>query len=120
MTYGQAYLKGWKKGLDFSGTASRLEFWSFFLINEAIAALPLVVWILATLYDYQFGVFIFFSLPLSLLLQLLIVIPLLAVGCRRMHDIGHSGWWFVLSILIPWFWVVALWLCCLKSASSAR
>ena len=47
MTYGQAYLLGWKKGFNFSGMASRLEFWSFFLINLAIVALPLAGWLLA-------------------------------------------------------------------------
>lgn len=41
MTNGQAYFNGWKKGLDFSGVASRQEFWSFLLINLLILALPL-------------------------------------------------------------------------------
>ena len=43
-------------------------------------------------------------------------IPLLAVGCRRMHDIGRSGIWFVLGVIIPWFAVISLALCCLRSA----
>ncbi|VYT70070.1 DUF805 domain-containing protein [Metakosakonia massiliensis] len=120
MTYGQAYLLGWKKGFNFSGMASRLEFWSFFLINLAIVALPLAVWLLAMQYDYQFGVFIFFALPLSVILLLIMIVPVLAVGCRRMHDIGRSGWWFALCLFIPWFLIVALWLCCLKPASSSR
>lgn len=120
MTYGQAYLLGWKKGFNFNGMASRLEFWSFFLINLAIVALPLAVWLLAMQYDYQFGVFIFFALPLSVILLLIMIVPVLAVGCRRMHDIGRSGWWFALCLFIPWFLIVALWLCCLKPASSSR
>lgn len=120
MTYGQAYLLGWKKGFNFSGMASRLEFWSFFLINLAIVALPLAVWLLAMQYDYQFGVFIFFALPFSVILMLIMIVPVLAVGCRRMHDIGRSGWWFALCLFIPWFLIVALWLCCLKPVSSSR
>ena len=120
MIYGQAYLLGWKKGFNFSGMASRLEFWSFFLINLAIVALPLAVWLLAMQYDYQFGVFIFFALPLSVILLLIMIVPVLAVGCRRMHDIGRSGWWFALCLFIPWFLIVALWLCCLKPVSSSR
>ena len=47
MTNGQAYFNGWKKGLDFSGVASRQEFWSFLLINLLILALPLATWFLA-------------------------------------------------------------------------
>ena len=98
MTNGQAYFNGWKKGLDFSGVASRQEFWSFLLINLLILALPLATWFLAMQHNS----------------------PLLAVGCRRMHDIGRSGWWFALCLIIPWFLIVALWLCCLKPAASSR
>ncbi len=31
MTYGQAYLSGWKEPFNFSGRASRQQFWTFFL-----------------------------------------------------------------------------------------
>lgn len=40
MTYGQAYLSGWKEPFNFSGRASRQQFWTFFLINVLIAAAP--------------------------------------------------------------------------------
>ena len=120
MTNGQAYFNGWKKGLDFSGVASRQEFWSFLIINLLILALPLATWFLAMQHNSQYGVFIFFAAPLSGLLSLPMIVPLLAVGCRRMHDIGRSGWWFALCLIIPWFLIVALWLCCLKPAASSR
>ncbi|CAE6394674.1 hypothetical protein AI2597V5_4327 [Klebsiella pneumoniae] len=29
MTYGQAYLSGWKETFNFSGRASRRQFWTF-------------------------------------------------------------------------------------------
>ncbi len=29
MTYGQAYLSGWKETFNFSGRASRQQFWTF-------------------------------------------------------------------------------------------
>jgi uncharacterized membrane protein YhaH (DUF805 family) len=48
MTYGQAYLSGWKETFNFSGRASRQQFWTFFLINVLIAAAPLAAWCLAT------------------------------------------------------------------------
>ncbi|CAH4952677.1 hypothetical protein AI2820V1_4098 [Klebsiella pneumoniae] len=37
MTYGQAYLSGWKETFNFSGRASRRQFWTFFLTNVLIA-----------------------------------------------------------------------------------
>ncbi len=116
MTYGQAYLSGWKETFNFSGRASRQQFWTFFLINLLIASAPLAVWCLATRLDPRYGILSFVVIPFAALWLLLMAIPLLAVGCRRMHDIGRSGIWFVLGVIIPWFAVISLALCCLRSA----
>ena len=110
MTYGQAYLSGWKETFNFSGRASRRQFWTFFLINVLIATAPL-----ATLVDPHYGILSFVVIPFAALWLLLMAIPLLAVGCRRMHDIGRSGIWFVLGIIIPLFAIISLALCCLRS-----
>ncbi|SSI95437.1 Inner membrane protein yhaI [Klebsiella pneumoniae] len=91
MTYGQAYLSGWKETFNFSGRASRRQFWTFFLINVLIAAAPVAAWSLATLVDPHYGILSFVVIPFAALWLLLMAIPLLAVGCRRMHDIGRSG-----------------------------
>lgn len=56
MTYGQAYLSGWKETFNFSGRASRQQFWTFFLINVLIAAAPVAAWSLATLVDPHYGI----------------------------------------------------------------
>lgn len=113
MTYGQAYLSGWKETFNFSGRASRQQFWTFFLI---IASAPLAVWWLATSFNPQYGILSFIVIPFAALWLLLMTLPLLAIGCRRMHDIGRSGLWFVLGVIIPWFAVISLALCCLRSA----
>ena len=91
MTYGQAYLSGWKETFNFSGRASRQQFWTFFLINVLIAAAPVAAWSLATLVDPHYGILSFVVIPFAALWLLLMALPLLAVGCRRMHDIGRSG-----------------------------
>ena len=116
MTYGQAYLSGWKETFNFSGRASRQQFRTFFLINVLIAAAPVAAWSLATLVDPQYGILSFVVIPFAALWLLLMALPLLAVGCRRMHDIGRSGIWFVLGVIIPWFAIISLPLCCLRSA----
>ena len=49
--------------------------------------------------------------PFSGLYLLAILIPAIAVSVRRLHDIGKSGWWFLLIfvpligaiVLIIWF-----------------
>lgn len=91
MTYGQAYLSGWKETFNFSGRASRRQFWTFFLINVLIAAAPVAAWSLATLVDPHYGLLSFVVISFAALWLLLMALPLLAVGCRRMHDIGRSG-----------------------------
>ena len=48
--------------------------------------------------------------PIYLIFNILILIPSLAVGARRLHDIGRSGWWQLIYftiigiiLLIVWF-----------------
>ena len=44
------------------------------------------------------------------LLNLALLIPSLAVGARRLHDIGRSGWWQLLMLtvigvlVLIWWW----------------
>jgi uncharacterized membrane protein YhaH (DUF805 family) len=38
---------------------------------------------------------------LETLVGLAITIPSIAVGVRRLHDIGRSGWWYLLLIIAP-------------------
>ena len=76
----------YKKFFDFSGRASKSEYWWFQLYNAIIYVLSFV-----------------FQGDLVLLLSILIIvnlIPVYAVGVRRIHDSDKSGW-FVLLSLIP-------------------
>ena len=76
----------YKKFFDFSGRASKSEYWWFQLYNAIIYVLIFV-----------------FQGDLVLLLSILIIvnlIPVYAVGVRRIHDSDKSGW-FVLISLIP-------------------
>ena len=36
---------------------------------------------------------------LATIYQLGVLVPTVAVGVRRMHDTGHSGWWLLLPIV---------------------
>lgn len=84
------YVKCWHQFADFKTRARRSEFWSFWLINIVIGwILP---WISTTL-NYIYG--------------LVILIPSLAVGARRLHDTGRSGWWLLIG-LIPLVGIIVL------------
>ena len=79
---------------NFNGRARRREYWMFFLLNIIIS------------YGLLFGLgFISPKLIIiSSLYSLAVLIPGFAVGVRRMHDIGKSGWF----ILIPIYNIVLL------------
>ena len=69
-----------KKYADFSGRASREEFWLFFafvIIANAVAGL--------------IGVLLGMSGLLPGLVGLLLLIPQIAVAVRRLHDLGKTG-----------------------------
>ncbi len=76
------YLGPLKKYAEFSGRASRKEYWLFALWN-----LP-IVFVLALI-----------ASPLYVLYVLGILLPALAVGVRRLHDTNRSAWWLLLSIV---------------------
>ena len=77
---------------NFNGRAGRPEFWWFMLACFIVA----------------FVLGLFNMNMLALLFNLAVLIPSLAVGARRLHDIGKSGW-FQLLVLIPVIgWLVLL------------
>ena len=96
------YIKCWKHCADFSSRASRAEFWSFFLTN-LICSVVLSAIAYGLLYDYEF-----FS-KLALCYSFAALVPGVAVCVRRLHDVGRSGWLF-LMILIPVVGLVFLFL----------
>ena len=89
---------------NFKGRARRKEYWGFVLFNFIITiALSIFVGVankaetLATALYYLYG--------------LGILIPSLAVLIRRLHDIGKSGWWWLLVFTIVGVVPVLIWLC---------
>lgn len=94
------YAAVFKKYAVFSGRARRAEYWYFYLVNVIIW---FVLGVLSSTVSNVFGM-------VSNLYVLVVFIPGLAVNIRRLHDIGKSGWMFLI-ILIPiigWIWLLVL------------
>ena len=92
------------KYATFSGRASRSEYWFFYLFT-IIASI--VTWVIDTM---LLGYSAENTGAISLIFQIIIILPSIAVGARRLHDIGKSGWWQLLILtligiilLIVWF-----------------
>ncbi len=91
---------------NFSGRARRKEYWMFVLINTVIS------FVIGFIGGFIGGVL---DMPvigsvLSLIYTLALLVPSLAVGVRRLHDIGKSGWWLFISFIpvIGWIWIIVL------------
>ncbi len=88
------------KYATFKGRASRSEFWWFYLFTVLLTWGAAIVDTITMFGDANIMsaiVFLFFTLPL------------IAAGTRRLHDIGKSGWWQLLTftligILLLLFW----------------
>ena len=88
------YIKVIKSYSDFNGRARRKEYWMFTLWNFIFA-------LLAVLLDYSFG--IVYPLvgygPLYIAYALFVLVPGIAVAVRRLHDIGKSGWMYLVAFI---------------------
>ena len=93
-----AIIDGFKRWNDYSGRTSRPQFWWFYLFCFIApllsAALSLIFTLIFSLLKLE--ILSRFSLIFALL-YIFIAPVFLAVGVRRMHDVGKSGWF----VLVP-------------------
>lgn len=95
----QYYLANWKKFATFTGRARRSEYWWFQLINMAIYFL-LAMLGTALLVGGGETIGVMGAIPMIIAYVFLfaVLIPTLASGVRRMHDVGKSGWYLLIPI----------------------
>ena len=82
----------WK---NFSGRACRSEFWYFCLSVFLISFLLALVEVVSGIFNEEIG----YGL-LSLLFQIIVIIPSISVTSRRLQDRGISGWWQLSYLII--------------------
>ena len=85
-----------KKYAEFKGRARRKEYWLFILLYS-------ICYFIAFLIDVVSGALIIFTTIVALGL----LIPLISVAVRRLHDTDRSGWWFLLGF-VPFANIVLL------------
>tara|TARA_B100000809_G_C15120418_1_gene524062 strand:- start:19 stop:429 length:411 start_codon:yes stop_codon:yes gene_type:complete len=90
---------------NFNGRARRQEYWMFYLFNIIfIIGIALLSGVLANLFDTP----VFMGLYMIYILG--VFIPSLAVAVRRLHDIGKSGWFYLIGLIpfIGGIWLIVL------------
>jgi uncharacterized membrane protein YhaH (DUF805 family) len=93
-----------QKYAGFAGRARRSEYWFFFLFTVIVGAIGGV---LDAILGFRGGLYGGTG-PVQGILQLALLVPSLAVGARRLHDTGRSGWWQLLGLIPIIGWIVLL------------
>lgn len=88
------YLKVLRQYADFDGRARRMEYWMFTLINFLIS-MVLYLPALYLMMDSENPAF----LSIYMIYSLALLVPSIAVMVRRLHDVGKSGWYVLISFI---------------------
>ena len=86
VSFGEAISRGFSNYFTFSGRATRAENWWWALFAALFGLIPFA--------------------------GLVTLIPSLALGARRLHDINRTGWWLLLLFVPVIGWIVLIvWAC---------
>lgn len=99
------YLQVWRKAFDFKGRARRKEFWMFVLFNILVSiGIQILDSIFGTKYKFtdaydELGLGDAMKVGIiGTIYSLAILIPSLAVGFRRLHDINKPGYLYLILL----------------------
>ena len=100
MNFTQSIEVCFKKFSVFDGRARKSEFWWFQLFC-------IIAQIVGAVLDHLFG----YSETgaFEWVAYIIILLPSLAVGARRLHDTGRSGWWQLLYFTIIGIIILIVW-----------
>lgn len=109
MNFGQAIATGFGNYVKFSGRACRSEYWYWTLFMMIVGAVSYYVDV--NIFEVDFSEEDAVG-PMQAVTSLILFLPSLGVAIRRLHDIGRSGWWFLI-VAVPLVGVIVLilWAC---------
>ena len=93
----------WQRAFNFTGRSRRKEYWAATLFNSIFIFI-----FLASIFieDHSISKILYF---LYVIFILIIAIPNLSLCIRRLHDVGKSGWFYLIGFIpIINLWPVAL------------
>ena len=94
------FLDAMRKYAEFTGRATRQQYWMFVLIYIVIyIALAVVDAVLQSILGFGFLVAIF---------SLVLLVPSISACARRLHDTGRTGWWQLIGLLPIIGWIVLI------------
>ncbi|QDZ10096.1 DUF805 domain-containing protein [Devosia ginsengisoli] len=104
----RSYFDGMLRYFEISGRSTRMQYWMFFTIQFVLTVMAVII-------DYQLGGFKNLKNPqptATMFVSIVHFIPGITVAVRRLHDIGRSGFWYLLYF-VPFagLWLL-YWACC--------
>ena len=104
MNFPQAISSGFRNYATFAGRANRSEYW-YWVLFTVIGGIVTVTLDQAMFSENDF------STPLNSIFNLICFLPSVGVGVRRLHDIGKTGWWWLIAFTIIGLVVLIVWAC---------
>ncbi len=110
-TFVGALKDGFTRYVDFGTRSTRPQFW-WWALWSVIFSLG------AAIVDTGLGAGE--NGPVGLLVSLVTFLPSIAVAVRRLHDIGRTGWWFLLVFVPVIGWIVLIVFYCMATQNAAN
>lgn len=107
MSFGSAIMKGVKNYARLHGRASRSEFWWWLLFSLLVAVAASLADGLLGLSDSNPSA----EGPIAAVASLILILPSISVAVRRLHDVAHSGWWYLIGFTIVGVIPLLIWFC---------
>lgn len=109
MNFVEAIKSGYQNYVNFSGRSSRSAFWWWVLFQIIVSGVIMAVegggssqttdGMMSA--SYNAG-------PIGIIWSLANLLPGIAVGVRRMHDIDKSGWWLLIALIPLVGWIILI------------
>ncbi|MDF2998536.1 MAG: hypothetical protein K0R27_4173 [Xanthobacteraceae bacterium] len=115
MNFTQAVTSGFQQYAGFAGRAARSEFWFWVLFTVLVSIATNMLDVV--LFGYEIALQIG---PLNALTSLALLVPSIAIGTRRLHDIDRTGWWQLLMLTGIGLILLVVWWCFRGTAGPNR
>ena len=100
MNFADAFKSAFNRAFDYESRSSRSEYWWFEL---AYVLITIPIELIGTALGLG-------DIPIYIA-EIFFLIPSIALGARRLHDIGMSGWWQLIALTVIGLIPLIIWFC---------
>ena len=108
ISFKNAVISGYKNTLDYSGRATRAEYWwwvLFYIVSLFVSLFLEGFFGIEDISEEDVGGFLYY------LVLLINIFPMFSLWIRRLHDVNRSGWWTIIIVtyvggFLLFYWAV--------------